>query len=199
MYKSAIIMMINFKNSKKILSMFVCICAFCMFMQFNGLINWKNRAGRAAEEEAVSPDISIGHLEKDRFDYIIIEAAQKYDLDPFLIKAIIEIESQFNHRAVSRKGAKGLMQLMPAIARLLNVEDTFDARANIYGGALHLRGLLNRYKSVERALGFYYAGNRYRRKPEIGYSYIKKVLSKYYHFKDINNYLCKTNTARDDT
>ena len=69
----------------------------------------------------------------------IAEAADLYKLDPNLIRAIIRAESAFNPFAVSRAGAQGLMQLMPAVAEELNVLDPFDPRQNIFGGARYLR------------------------------------------------------------
>ncbi len=183
-------------------SLIVSICVFSVVLQVNGFINKSyhpqlNNSVIENQKEKIAETlfsaISIGNNRKDKYDDIIIEAARKYELDPFLVKAVIEVESQFNHRAVSNKGAKGLMQIMPANASLLGVNDMFDAQANIYGGAMHIRGLINRYKTLEKALGFYYAGNAYRRKPEIGYAYIKKVMNKYNQFKQINTYICKTN------
>ena len=73
----------------------------------------------------------------------ILEAAKLYKLDPNLIRAIIRAESQFDPLAVSRAGAKGLMQLMPALAKELDVLDPFDPRQNIFGGARYLRQLLD--------------------------------------------------------
>ena len=75
----------------------------------------------------------------------IKEAATRYAVREELVAAIIEVESQFNPKAVSRRGAKGLMQLMPATAEVLGVRDPFDPRDNIQGGVKHLRWLLDRF------------------------------------------------------
>ena len=150
---------------------------------------------KTAEEQCSV--ISIGDPLRDKYDKIIIAAAERYDIDPFLIKAVIQVESQFYHGAVSRYGAKGLMQLMPVTAEILDVEDIFDASDNIIGGARHIRGLLNRYKTIESALGFYYAGTRYTRDPEIGSAYISAVMRVYEEFKYTHTLLCSSETVTD--
>lgn len=89
----------------------------------------------------------------------IAEAAELYNLDPNLIRAIIRAESAFNPFAVSRAGAQGLMQLMPAVAEELNVFDPFDPRQNIFGGARYLRWLLDRNDgNLDLAVASYNAG-----------------------------------------
>ena len=94
----------------------------------------------------------------------IAEAADLYRLDPNLIRAIIRVESQFNPFAVSRAGAQGLMQLMPAVAEELNVLDPFDPRQNIFGGARYLRWLLDRNDgNLDLAVASYNAGPGGRR------------------------------------
>lgn len=94
-----------------------------------------------------------------QYDKIISKAAGKFNLDVALIKAVIKAESNFNHRAVSRAGAKGLMQLMPQTASALNVDDVFHPGDNIEGGARYLRYLLNLYRgNLTLALAAYNAG-----------------------------------------
>ena len=77
------------------------------------------------------------------YDPIIEKVSEKYDIDSTLVKAIIKAESNFNNRAVSPVGAKGLMQLMPATAASLQVDDSFHPENNIEGGVRYLRYLLN--------------------------------------------------------
>jgi soluble lytic murein transglycosylase-like protein len=90
---------------------------------------------------------------------IIKEAATRYGVPEELIAAVIEAESQFNPRAVSRRGAQGLMQLMPATAATLGVEDPFSPRDNIDGGVRHLRALIDRFdNNLPLALAAYNAG-----------------------------------------
>jgi Transglycosylase SLT domain/Domain of unknown function (DUF4124) len=91
----------------------------------------------------------------------IREAAERYGIDETLIKAVIRVESGFNSRAVSRKGARGLMQLMPGTASMLGVRDSFDPRQNIDGGVRHLRSLIDRFGSdLQLALAAYNAGEQ---------------------------------------
>jgi soluble lytic murein transglycosylase-like protein len=90
---------------------------------------------------------------------IVRQAARDNALDPALLHAVIATESAYARRAVSPRGALGLMQLMPATAREYGVTDAFDARQNVRAGALHLRRLLDRFDQDTRlALAAYNAG-----------------------------------------
>jgi len=101
------------------------------------------------------------NLDVSKYDELINKAANKFKLDSALIKAIIKAESNFNHLAVSRVGAQGLMQLMPKTASSMNVEDSFHPEKNIEGGARYLRYLLNTYKgNLDLALAAYNAGEK---------------------------------------
>jgi len=121
------------------------------------------------------------------YDKIITQAAAKFNLDAALIKAVIKAESNFNHKAVSRAGAKGLMQLMPQTASSLNVNDVFHPGNNIEGGARYLRYLLNLYKgNLTLALAAYNAGEGAVAKYNYGVppyretqNYIRRVLALY--------------------
>ena len=81
--------------------------------------------------------------ELSAYDDLIVKTSDKYRVDAALVKAIIKAESNFNHRAVSPVGARGLMQLMPATAASLQVEDSFHPEKNIEGGVRYLRYLMN--------------------------------------------------------
>jgi soluble lytic murein transglycosylase-like protein len=95
------------------------------------------------------------------YDGLIREIAQRYDVEYALVKAVIKAESDFDRLAVSRKGALGLMQLMPATAAMHQVRDVFLPRDNIEGGCRHLRLLLDRYGgNVPLAVAAYNAGTR---------------------------------------
>jgi soluble lytic murein transglycosylase-like protein len=117
------------------------------------------------------------------FQRHIIKASETYQIEAALIKAIIMAESSFNPRAVSKRGAQGLMQLMPTTAKWLGVDDAFDPALNIDGGVRYLRRLIDRFKGdVELALAAYNAGSRYVRKYggvppfKATRTYVKKVL-----------------------
>lgn len=121
---------------------------------------------------------------------IVLKAAERYQVDSALIKAVIMVESSFNQKATSRKGAKGLMQLMPRTAKILGVKDIFNPEQNINAGVRHLKNLLKRYKgNVKLALAAYHAGSRKVRKhrgvppTKSTRSYIKKVLAYYQHYR----------------
>jgi soluble lytic murein transglycosylase-like protein len=119
-----------------------------------------------------------------QYDDLIIKASEKHKIEPALIKAIIKAESNFNHRAVSPKGARGLMQLMPATASSLQVQDSFHPENNIEGGVRYLRYLLNYFNgNLPLALAAYNAGEnaviRHRGVPPYRETqvYIQRVLS----------------------
>jgi soluble lytic murein transglycosylase len=117
--------------------------------------------------------------------------AKQYRLDPALLRAVIKAESDFRQHAVSRKGAVGLMQLTPAMAKTLRVTNPYDSIQNIRGGAKQLRHLLNLYKGDLRlALAAYNAGvHRVKghKVPRIRETkaYVRKVIRYYYVFKAI--------------
>lgn len=96
------------------------------------------------------------------FQHHILHASQTYQVEAALIKAVIMAESGYNPRAVSHKGAQGLMQLMPSTAKWLGVNDSFDPGMNIDGGVRYLRKLLDRFNGdMQLALAAYNAGSRY--------------------------------------
>ncbi len=112
-----------------------------------------HRSVRAFEEK--SPVVSPYSKE-------ILEAAKSHRVDPALIVAVIRAESGFDSSAISRKGARGLMQLMPATARRMGVRRDFDPRENIRGGTAYLAELAGRFgeNAVELILAAYNAGER---------------------------------------
>ena len=94
-----------------------------------------------------------------QYNAIIEAAAQSAGVEPNLLKAVIVVESGFNSRAVSKRGAVGLMQLMPATAARFGVSNRYDPRQNVRGGALYLGFLINRFdKNLRLALAAFNAG-----------------------------------------
>ncbi|MGL1930949.1 MAG: lytic transglycosylase domain-containing protein [Desulfotalea sp.] len=125
-----------------------------------------------------------------KYNAFIQEASMLYGVEVNLIKAIIRTESNFNSKALSKMGAQGLMQLMPATARELGVDDAFNARQNIMGGVHYFSKQLKAFDgSVKLSLAAYNAGptlvRRLGRVPDIRETknYIKKVL---HHFQMYN-------------
>ena len=94
-----------------------------------------------------------------QYDSIIEHAAVSSALEPNLLRAVIVVESGFNSRAVSKRGAVGLMQLMPATASRYGVLNPYDARQNVHGGARYLKFLIDRFgHDIRLALAAYNAG-----------------------------------------
>jgi len=93
---------------------------------------------------------------EERYAGAIEKAAAKYRLAPELVRAVVKAESNFDHQAVSSVGAQGLMQLMPATAAELGVQDSFDPEQNVMGGSRYLRQMLDRYDGdLDKALAAY--------------------------------------------
>jgi soluble lytic murein transglycosylase-like protein len=113
----------------------------------------------AVRHANVSGAAGDGRVSAEDIDRYIEEAAARHNVDPDLVRAVIKVESNFNPRAVSRKGAMGLMQLMPATARRYDVSNPFDARQNVDAGVRHLKGLLENFRgNVPLTLAAYNAG-----------------------------------------
>ena len=115
---------------------------------------------------------------------VIRGAAQRHGVSEQLISAVIRVESGYNARAVSPKGARGLMQLMPGTAAILGVRDSFDPAENVDGGVRHLRGLIDRFgNDLPLVLAAYNAGegavNAHRGIPPYAetQSYVERILS----------------------
>lgn len=146
-------------------------------------------AAQSSAVTASNPDASgASNSKEDRLDRIVREAAERHNVDPALVKAVISTESSWNPGAVSRKGAVGLMQLIPGTARRYGVNNSFDPAQNVEGGTLYLRSLLDRYDGdLPKTLAAYNAGERAvdlsRGVPVYAETqdYVRKVSYRYFH------------------
>lgn len=128
------------------------------------------------------------------YDEIIKASSKKYGVDPALAKAIVKAESDFNAKAVSKKDARGLMQLLPETARLLGVKDIHDPEENIEGGIKHLSELMKSFPDdIRLAVAAYNAGSKAVLKygavppyPETR-TYVKRVMHYYGIYKKTLN------------
>ncbi len=117
-------------------------------------------------EEKTDQDVRIESVEPgdpqllDRTPYgeIIASISEAHGVDPMLVRALIQVESNYRPKARSHKGAMGLMQLMPATAREYKVRNAYDPKANIAAGVKHLKSLIDRLGGVPKALAAYNAG-----------------------------------------
>jgi len=151
----------------------------------------KVRFPLAKERNLPSARITAENLKMHDYESLIVQAGKTYSIDPDLMRAVIKAESNFNPRAVSPKGAQGLMQLMPQTARELGVVDPFDPASNIHGGAMYLSRLLNTLEGdLPLCLAAYNAGlERVMQKKEIPAiretrNYVKLVMDYYAKLKD---------------
>jgi soluble lytic murein transglycosylase-like protein len=130
---------------------------------------------------------AIERANREKIEDMIREVSARYRVDPALVRAVIETESHWNSSAVSRKGAQGLMQLVPGTAQQLGVNNAFDPKQNLDGGVRYLHTLLERYNGdLDKALAAYNAGPgavdrargvpRYRETRE----YVQKVTDSYF-------------------
>jgi soluble lytic murein transglycosylase len=136
------------------------------------------RARRFSSRLLPTPDTDL--------DPLIARHSEAQNLDPRLVRAVIQAESGYNRKALSNKGAMGLMQLMPATASLLNVRNPYDADENLRGGTTYLRSLIDRFAgSLELAVAAYNAGpgavEKHRGIPPFQETreYVRRVLSLY--------------------
>jgi soluble lytic murein transglycosylase-like protein len=131
---------------------------------------------------------SRGHqASAEEIDQSIVMSAARHNVDPNLVRAVVKVESNFNSNAISRKGAMGLMQLMPQTARQLKVRNPFDPEQNVDAGVRHLKALLQNYNGdVNLTLAAYNAGEGAVRRsagvPHIAETqdYVRRITTLYY-------------------
>jgi soluble lytic murein transglycosylase-like protein len=136
----------------------------------------------------VTPEISAAALaNRGKIEEMIREVSARYRVDPALVRAVIETESHWNSTAISRRGAQGLMQLVPQTAQQLGVSNALDPKENLDGGVRYLHSLLERYNGdLDKALAAYNAGpgavDRAGGVPRIRETreYVQKVTDSYY-------------------
>ncbi|MBF0474406.1 MAG: lytic transglycosylase domain-containing protein [Deltaproteobacteria bacterium] len=148
--------------------------------KINGKLKTKSNGKRKKSARRLSP--SVGTDPSAAIDLVIRQAAAKYGLEPSLIRAIIKAESEFDPRALSPYGAKGLMQLMPGTAAALGVKDVYCPIQNIKAGARHYRRLLTTFRGDHiSALAAYNIGKvrvlRYGIPPGVRRDFVQKVLA----------------------
>ena len=144
-----------------------------------------SNSGADSKMEATMGSSSAPYSQREAaYDDIIQEAADAYDVPFGFIKAVIRIESAFQYDAVSHAGAMGLMQLMPRTAASLDVDDPFDVRQNIFGGAKFLRILIDRYDGdINLILAAYNAGDvAVRRSDGIPYAQTRQYVASVYYW-----------------
>ena len=163
-----------------------------MYIDSNGIVHFTNTP--------TSTDYKLYIKEKTqriqqtintkKYDDIIKKAQKRYGVEFSLIKAVIHVESGFDPKAVSKRGAKGLMQIMPDNYKNLFVKDPFNPSQNIMGGTLYLQRLLKRYKyKLPLALAAYNAGpqavDKYKSIPpyEETQNFVEKVMKTYSRYK----------------
>lgn len=191
---------------KKYLAMSIFLYSFCflyfnthvsadiyMFIDSEGGIHFTNVPTSSDYVLFVKekPDNYKLKINENRYDHIIEEAAQKYNIPFSLLKAIIKVESGFDSKAVSKKGAVGLMQIMPENNKNLNVRDPYNPWENIMGGSYYLKKLLSQFEGkLPLALAAYNAGptvvDKYKTIPPYKETenYVRKVMTYYYALKD---------------
>ena len=157
----------------------------------NGVVSFSNvpvdpRYRFKMRETAPRAQEKLYETDRKRYDSLIEEAARENGLDPHLVRAVVEVESNYDPGAVSPKGATGLMQLMPETARRFGLSDLYHPEKNLKTGSRYLRELMDRYQGdMQLALAAYNAGegavDRYQQVPpyEETQGYVRKVIEVY--------------------
>ena len=173
---------------------FFCIVLLCLpgFVAFLGWGTSSDNVNSGFYMSGENKDVYKQTVRKSRllnhtsFRRIIFSKSMKYKIEPSLVSALIKVESNWDHKAVSQRGAKGLMQLMPSTAKDMNVNNPFNPEENIEGGMRYLRYLLDKFDGdIALALAAYNAGpgkiQKYKGMPPIleTKQYVERILSIY--------------------
>jgi hypothetical protein len=150
-------------------------------------------SAQSANAKIVAANARGHQASQEEIDSSIVMAAARHNVDPNLVRAVVKVESNFNSNAVSRKGAMGLMQLMPSTARSLNVKNPFDPDQNVDAGVRHLKQLLENYGgNVDLTLAAYNAGSgavaRSAGVPRFAetQNYVRRITNLYYGGSDLS-------------
>ncbi len=175
-----------------LLSLFPCICTadIYKYVDKRGVVHFTNVPTRPYYSLFLRENMRITcrrwKTNPQEFDPIISRLCKKYEIEEALVKAVIKAESDFDPAAVSKKGAQGLMQLMPGTARDLAVTNPFHPTQNLEGGIRYLRKLLDQFQgNLQLALAAYNAGEnavlKYNQIPpyEETQTYVQRVLNYY--------------------
>ena len=167
-----------------------------MYIDENGVMHFSNAPTSNEHEYKVyikeRTSVSRNFYATNKYDHFITDAAKQTGVDSRLLKAMIKAESDFDPRAVSRKGAMGLMQIMPENFKMLDLQNPFDPWQNIRAGAQYFQKLYERFNGkLALSLAAYNAGptavDRYKRIPPYQETeeYVRRVLRYYRTFKQL--------------
>ena len=180
---------------------FTTVCTYAdiyLYIDADGIMHFTNTPTASDRDYRVyikekSTYRPSSYYSSDKYDDLISQASKQYGVDSRLVKAIIKAESDFNPKAVSKKGAMGLMQIMPENFQHLDIQDPFNPRENILGGTRYFKYLYDRFDGkLALSLAAYNAGptavdnyNRtippYRETEQ----YVQRVLAYYRNYKNL--------------
>jgi soluble lytic murein transglycosylase-like protein len=161
-----------------------------MFIDSQGVLHFTNAPTSSQYKLYIKERPKPAEATK-KYDGIIQEASNTFGISFSLLKAMIKVESDFDSRAISKKGALGLMQIMPQNLRAFNIQEPYDPKDNIMGGARYFKSLIERFEGkLPLALAAYNAGptivDKYRDIPPIKETedYVKRVMKYFYLYKN---------------
>ncbi len=172
------------------LSPYISLADIYSFTDKDGVIHFTN-VPTDSRFKLIIKETDIDDYRSLDYMSLISKISKKYRVDDALIRAIIKVESDFNPRAVSKAGAKGLMQLMPETAKDLGVENIFNPEENVEGGVKYLKSLIFRFEdNLPLAIAAYHAGGgavkKYNAIPPFDSTqkFVKKVLNYFEKYKN---------------